>query len=110
MIEFQNAGSDFTNICQRLDDHTVKLEVVYPPISPWIKKADERMCRPYDRANITAFMAITEGTGQCQIISGCWATVLFADDMIDLTAEEGVVLVEEAILTDPLGTVHDEPP
>jgi hypothetical protein len=69
-------------------------------------KAHEGVRLPDDRANITAFVAITKGAGERQIMDLCWATMLFTDDMIDLTTEERVIFMNQAILTEALSAIN----
>ena len=81
-----------------------------PVVRAGIVKAYERVGRPDDRANIAAFVAITEGAGQRKIIFARWATMFFANDMIDLAAKIRIVFVDQAILADVFSPRHDEPP
>jgi hypothetical protein len=78
----------------------MKAEVLMPLIAPWMKQGDQFFA-DIESCYIWAFVPITECTAIGQIAQGRPASMLFADDMIDLATPKAVVLMDQAILTAP---------
>lgn len=72
----------------------------FPQVRPGIEEPNKASRALHDRSNVAAFRSIAEGTGICQIISVGLPTVLFADDVINLAAKEGVLFVDQAVFTE----------
>lgn len=109
-VETQDSGRDLTNSRKRFDDNSVELKVIRPTIGAWVKEPRILACLPYDRPNVTALLAITEGTGLRQVFCCSRTAVLHANDVIYLTSKVGVVLVNEAIFAKIFGARSNQTP
>ena len=110
VVETQDSDRDLTNSRERFDDNSIELKVIGPTISTWVKEPTKLACLRYDRPNITPLLAITKGTGIRQVSCCCRTAVLHTDDVIYLTSEVGIVLVNEAILTQILSALGNQFP
>lgn len=64
-----------------------------PSVYPWVEEPDEFTSPLQDGPNVATLLAVTKGTGIRQVIRFRRATVLHADDVVNLAPEERVVLV-----------------
>jgi hypothetical protein len=79
-----------------------------PPVCARVEEPDEFACPPQDRPNVAPLLAVAKGARIRQVVWLCRTAVLHADDVINLTAEEGIVLVNQAILAQRLSASDDE--
>jgi hypothetical protein len=84
-------------------------DVVCPGIRAGIEEPDEGPRALHDRPNVAAFCAIAEGTRVRQVVSLCLSAVLFTDDVIHFTAEEGIFLMDQAIFAEGVCPYRHEP-
>jgi hypothetical protein len=110
IVETQDSDRDLTNSRKWFDDNSIELKVISPTIGAWVKEPSKLARLPYDRPNVTALLAITKGTGICQVSRCSRTAVLHTDDVIYLTSKVGVVLVNEAILTQILSALGNQFP
>lgn len=103
-VELKDAGHNFANSCERLDDEVglIQRKVLRLFIRAWVEEARQNSSRR-KRADVAALVQIAERASQRQIIRLDQAAVLLADDVVNVAAEEGVVLVDEAVFAHALG-------
>jgi len=73
--------------------------VIYPSVYPWVEESDEFASPPQNRPDVATFMAVTEDTRIRQVVRLRRTAMLHADDVVNLTSEERVFLMNQAILT-----------
>lgn len=105
IIQFEDAGGNFTDVCARDKANTIKREMLAPSVHARIEEPNKSSCGPYERTDIATLGTIAECTGIREIVSSCRTAMLLADDVIDLTSEEGVLLMNQAILTQAIRTL-----
>jgi len=71
-----------------------------PKIGARIKKPYENTGSSDNRAHVAAFRPIAKHAGVRQVVSFGLPAMFFADDVIDFTAEVGIVLMNQAIFTE----------
>jgi hypothetical protein len=82
--------------------------VVCPTVNTRIEETAELSCPPHDRTNITAFVAIAKRTRIGEITLLSWAAVLLANDVVYLTAEVGIIFVNQAIFAQTIGACYNQ--
>jgi hypothetical protein len=83
-------------------------EVVCPPIRAWVEEPAEASVWE-NGTHVAALVPIAEEAGARQVLRIGGSAVLFADDVIDLGAEEGILFVDQAVFAEPLRTSNDAP-
>src|SRR6476646_10183640 len=83
--------------------------MIGPLVGTRIEESAE-VARSGDRADVTSFVTIAVHAGISQVFGGCRSAVFFTDDVIDLGAEVGIVFVNEAVFTEPVGSGCNQPP
>ena len=84
-----------------------QFKVLAPLVRPAVKKANERAALPINRRDVTPLGAVAKYTGVCQVMGLGWSAVLFADDVIDFAAVEGICLGDEALFAQLLRAVSN---
>jgi hypothetical protein len=74
-------------------------EVIFPAISTWVMKPHKLPAQRVERSDVGAFGTIAEATSQREVVFRGLSAMLTADDVIDVTSEEGVFLGNLAVLT-----------
>ncbi len=100
-VELKNTLGDLADRRENFDDGAVESKMVRPVVKTRIEQPSEGACRRENRADIASFVAIAHEARVCQIVGNCQAAVLLADDVVDFSAEEGIVLVYQTIFTAP---------
>ena len=59
------------------------------------------------RAQVTSLANVAENVCQREILQTCWTTVLVSNHMIGLVAGDGIILMNEAILTSVASSSND---
>jgi hypothetical protein len=72
---------------QRLDDRAFQGEMIAPGVDSRIEEADQVAGRDQDRAQVASLIPIARQARMGQVLDDRQATVLLADDVIDLAAE-----------------------
>jgi hypothetical protein len=86
-----------------LNDHSVKLEVIRPAFAARIVQPDDIASLWIKRGEVTSFVTVAVNTGQAQIIGNSFASMFFRDDVVNLMGQMAETLVNQAILTAPVG-------
>ena len=73
-----------------------------------MKEADECARRPIDRRDITSLISVADGAGIREVRHFRGPSVLTADYVVDLAAEERVVFMDPAILATATGMYGDD--
>ena len=73
-----------------------------PTIGARIEKSREDTCGWDKGTYVAAFRPIAKRAGKRQVFGLGLTAMLFADDVINFTAEEGIVLMNQAIFTEVL--------
>ena len=93
-----------------MDESSLQPEVERPFVLSWIEEPDEFTGFRKDGSYIRSLVAIAKKAGKCQIVFFSGTTMFQAEDVIDFTAKEGVVFVDEAVLAESIGTRGDQSP
>lgn len=111
-IEPEDACRDGTDLRERLDSDAVSIEseVLRPVVIARVEEAGELPALRCDGAEIAALAPVAEQTGEGKVIRFRRPAMFLADDVIDLAAEEGIVLVDEAVLAQSLRPPYHQPP
>jgi hypothetical protein len=97
MIEIQNSHGNFTYIRQWIDDHLIEPEMFSPLVNPWIIEPDKFLSPPDYGAYVAALETIAISTGVTCIVSISQAPMLFANDMVYLAAEVGIIFMNQTV-------------
>jgi len=81
-----------------------------PTVSARIEETNEGAGVPNNRTDVTTFGLIAKGAREGEVFLNCWASVLFADDMIDLTSQTRIVVRDETIFAKSIGPRFDPLP
>ena len=73
-----------------------------PKIGARIEKSCEDTCSCDKRAHVAALRPIAKRAGKRQVFGLGLTAMFFANDVINFTAEEGIVLMNQAIFTEVL--------
>lgn len=92
------------------DRETQEAEVVTPSIRAWVEKTDELTRFRNDRSNVAPLLSIADEAGIGKVVLTRHPAMFFADDVVDLTAEKRVVLMDETVFTKGVRTRCHEPP
>lgn len=97
--------SDLIQSCNRNSIQLIQSKAVRPKVDAGIEEATEAVAavRRYDGAYIAALVPIADQARVCQVVCLCGPAVLLTDDVVHLAAKESVLLVDEAVLAQPLG-------
>lgn len=109
-VESQDASGDFADVGQRVDCRSVQCEMVSPPINARIEEAHQLFCRPVDRTEVAAFVAVAALAGLGEVFRCCRAKMFDTDNVIYLAAEESVVEVNHAIFAEIFSAAENELP
>jgi hypothetical protein len=88
----------------------MKPEVIRPTIGTWMVQPDDCSSLRHQRCDVAPFIAIAECAGEGEIVLPRKATMLEANDVIDLTSEEGILLVYEAVFAETPRAFGNEAP
>ncbi len=98
-VEFKNPRRCFADLRQRNNGYPIaaKGKMIHPGVFERMEESDKRAGSRRKGADIAAFVQIAEQAGISEVICMRRPTVLFADDMINLAAEEGVILMDQEV-------------
>jgi len=108
-VESEHPGSHFTHWRHRLDDGAVQFEVLVPYVTPRIEKSNWLASAIYG-CDIRAFVPVAKDTGIGKIADTRRASVLPANDVIDLVRKTSAVLMYQAVFTASSCAFDDEAP
>jgi hypothetical protein len=110
-VESENARGCLPDRSQGEDREAVRVEVeVIPPaLGARIEEAYPFISTGYDRGDVASLVPIADEACIREVVLTRWPTMLFADDVIDLTSEKCVFSVNEAILTKMVRPGGNEP-
>lgn len=93
-------------------DHTRidKLKMGGPAVAPGMEERHHVARLRIERADIAAFVPVTVGAGDAEIRLDGRPIVLLGVDVVDLVGEEGIVLVQPAVLAAAAGPLCDQAP
>lgn len=107
-IEAQQIDGDTSDCGQRLDVCAVEPEVFRPDLLARIEKRDDLpACRPIDRTEIAALIAVAPVAAQAEVVFGGFPTVFLGNDMIDGEVDGAVTFTHEAVFTAVLSALDD---
>ena len=106
-VETEEVGRDLSYFGSRNDGGMVETKVLVPRVCAWIEEASQLTGIRGNRGQVGALVPVAERTGVSQVPLHRLAAVLLADDVVDLAAEEGVILVNEAVLAKVVGALRD---
>lgn len=109
-IEPQDGSRHLANGRHRLYHHLMEHEMVRPAINAGVEKAAKLARLREDGANVAAFVAVAEHAGIGQVFRLGRPAVFLADDVIHFAAKEGVILVDEAVFAEMVGSCGDQAP
>ena len=93
----------------RLDPHVlIQVQVIALPFGLRMEQGDQPAIR-CGGSDVATLGSVTEKARVGEIVCCGGATVLFADDVVDLAAEVGVGLVDEAVFAKSFGAAHYMP-
>ena len=100
------------NRSQWFDDYAlcVDSEMMFPLIDARIEKTNERLSAWHKRRNIGSLSPIAKCACKRQIIEVSLSAMLFGDDVINLTADKSIILVDQAILASASCAILDFSP
>jgi hypothetical protein len=112
VIQPEQSGSRLSDRRQEKDRDPVRsqMEVIVPSILAWIEETDQRARSRDDRSNVAPLVSVTREARIREIALRGLSSMLFADDMIDLTTEERIVRVDEAVFAEVVGSCRHKPP
>jgi len=108
-VEPEHPGSHFTHWRHRLDNGSVQFEVLVPYVTPRIEKSNW-LARAIYGCDIRAFVPVAKDTGIGKIADTRRASVLPANDVIDLVRKAAALLVYKTVFTTPARAFNDEAP
>ena len=106
-VEPEHPGSHFTHRRHQLDDWSIQFEVLVPYVTPGIEKSNWLASGIYG-CDIRALLPVAKDTGIGKIADARRASVLSANDAIDLVRKTSAVLIDQAVFTAPGCTFNDE--
>ena len=109
LVEAKNSRSSFADLSYGNDGAIFsETKMIAPRVQTRMVEPDQRRRAGRHRCDITSFVPVTKEAGVSQIGFLGGTTVFYADYMIDLTTEERIAFMDEAVLTDIFG-VHRHP-
>lgn len=81
-----------------------------PAITTGMEEGDYVASCRVERADVAAFVAITVGAGKTKVPLRRWPIVFFCVNVINFVGEEGITLVQPAVLAVAAGTLSDKTP
>ena len=105
-IEAENASGDLANRSKGANCGTLQKEVFRPAVGAWVEEASE-LASSRNRANIASFGAVAERASISEVVRRSRTAVLYADDVIDFAAVEGICLGDEAVFAQLLCAVSN---
>ena len=108
LIESEEKCGRFADVGQSDDIVVIDTEVFGPVVRSGVEQSTERLGSRRNCGDIAAFETVAEDTGKCKVVRGCFAAVLFADDVFDLASEERIALVYEAVFAEIFCAVCDK--
>lgn len=84
--------------------------MITPAIRAWAEEANGCTRQGEEGSNVAPFVPVADEAGEGEVLLGGRPAMFLADDVVYLAPEEGVCFVDEAVLTEALGPVADEPP
>ena len=67
---------------------TLPMEMIRPPISPWMKQLKKASCLPVDTCDVRTFMVVAGEARKRQVVGLVGAMVFTRDDVVDLKPEQ----------------------
>jgi len=81
--------------------------MIFPVLRSRIEKRRYVVGVRIDRTQVASFADVAEDACQSEIRQSCWATVLVSNHMLGLVAGDGIILMNEAILTSVASSSND---
>ena len=99
VVELEDENGHTALRRERHDSCAFQPEVIDPLMVARMKEGGELAGIWIKRTQVSSLEAVTEWTGECQIVSGCCAAVLLSDDVFALERRKRHLLGKSAILT-----------
>ena len=81
--------------------------MIGPAVTPRVKAPDSLSGTGINRGNVAPLVPIAQNASVRQVVQGGGASVLAADDMVDLMRETGVIFMDEAVFATVVCAVGD---
>lgn len=101
---------DHADLCQWGDDRPFQNEMRGPRVGSGIEETDEFPAWLDDRTDVAPFVAVAKGTSIRQVFGFCCSAMFQADNVIDLTADERGILMNQAIFAQIAGAFGNKHP
>lgn len=106
LVESKDTRCDLADWGQGNDGYAVRiqLEVLPPRVCSRIEKADQLARLGHDRSDVAPLVPVADEAGIGEVVLMRPPTMLFADDVVDLTAEKRIVGMNETIFAERICT------
>src|SRR5262249_54357384 len=109
-VELEQVRRDPADGRPRRDHAPFQTEMPVPPVTPRVEQAHQPAGLNVDRGQGGSLVPVAHEAGPGAVALFRLALVCYGDDVIRLVGEEGVTLVDQAVLTPPAGPLPDQPP
>ena len=84
--------------------------MIAPSINTGIEETNQLPRFRNDRSDVAPFVSVADEACGSEVVFARRSSMLFADDVVDLTAEKRILCVEKAVFTEIVGPCPNEPP